>query len=187
MTLFRGFISLGIILLIVIGLAALGGSAYWANNRVPSELNQAVGQTASTTTEVPELTQEEICKLFDGPNNEEKSVFIACPGRHEKQIGKGDVTFGAQLIRPDGGNYEAIILYGDGDKEGVAHWSPTRFSEEVDHLYTQPGAYDASLVLIPTDRVKDFVSGQITLEQAHPILIKKIRIEVSAAGAISID
>ena len=44
-----GFISLGIILLIIIGLAALGGSAYWANHRVPSELNRAPNDTASGT------------------------------------------------------------------------------------------------------------------------------------------
>jgi hypothetical protein len=51
MTIPRGFVSLGLVLLIVIGLAVLGGATWWANRHTTNTLDQAVGQTASTATE----------------------------------------------------------------------------------------------------------------------------------------
>jgi len=52
----RGFASLGLILLLVLGLAVFGGVGWWLNKHVPATLNQAPSETESTagnTTDIP--------------------------------------------------------------------------------------------------------------------------------------
>ncbi len=49
----RGFISLGLILLLVIGLAAFAGAGWWVNKHVPATLNQAPVEVTSTTSAFP--------------------------------------------------------------------------------------------------------------------------------------
>ncbi len=55
----RGFISLGLILLIVISLAVLGGAGYWATKQSPTQ-QQAENDTTSKTIDTSKSTQVQV-------------------------------------------------------------------------------------------------------------------------------
>jgi len=99
------------------------------------------------------------------------------------------VVFGAQITRTDGGNYEAFILFGDGDEESVAHWSPTLFNEEMNHEYRQSGNYTASLVLVPKTLLTEEVlqRRKKIQELVGTTVIKTIHVAVEASGKITVQ
>ena len=111
---------------------------------------------------------------------EGETVFLACPGKKKDIFGPLSVTFGAQIVRPDGKDYEAVVIFGDGEETNVAHWSPTLFNEEIEHTYAQPGEYEASLVLVPKESLDADVMKRIKKVQDldNLILIKKISVKV---------
>lgn len=112
---------------------------------------------------------------------EGETDFVA---KTETRNGVLEVVFGAQITRSDGEKYEAFILFGDGEETNVAHWSPTMFNEQVRHVY-KPGAYTASLVLVPkTLLTEDVQQRRIKIQELKGLTtIQTVRIEVEGGTA----
>ena len=113
-----------------------------------------------------------------------ETAFLACPGKNKNIFGPLSITFGAQIARVDGKDYEAAVIFGDGEETTVAHWAPTYFNEEIEHTYPRAGEYDASLVLVPRSSLDaDVMSRKKKIQDLTTlVLIKKIHIRIDASG-----
>ena len=112
-----------------------------------------------------------------------KTLFIL--GSREIH-GEKYVSFAANIWRDDGERFEACILYGDGEENCIAHWSPQIFNEEESHQYKQPGTYTARLVLVPktsiTEEVRRFEKK--VSELPGLIEIKSITFDLDSSGNV---
>ncbi len=89
----RGFISLGLILLLIIGFAVVVGTGWWATRNVPTTLNQAPNETASTTPSggfsLGPLGNLPGCLMVWGALTITTSTDIT--GWHIKSLGTGEI------------------------------------------------------------------------------------------------
>jgi len=157
----------------VVGVIVLGGALYY------------VMQQYQTVTPQDAVVSEKTDRLEERFKKDETD-FLA-----ETQMRDGVLTvrFVAQVIREDGADYEAAVLFGDGREDTVAHWSPTLFNEEMNHQYDNPGSYTASLVLIPKALLTEDVLERRTKIQdlKGTIVIKTIGVNVRSATDIAIQ
>src|SRR3989344_2526580 len=161
------YLIIGAVAILIVG----GGWWYMNKSSVP-----ATSESASTNNSAEDP--------FQSGAKPGQTIFLA---KTENINGILNVVFGAQISREDGGNYEAFILFGDGEEESVAHWSPTLFNEEMNHVYGQPGTYTASLVLVPKNILTQDVLQRKTKIQdlKGTTLIKSIRVTVEAGGNVT--
>ncbi|MDO8518196.1 MAG: hypothetical protein Q7S26_02820 [bacterium] len=188
----RGFIGLSILIAIVLGLIVVGGGAYFLmqQNSVP-QTNTQTNYYTIQDIEASKSTQKNLCAggPFETGFKPEETAFYACPSYYKHNTGELAVVVGAQIVRADGKDYEAVIIFGDGEEETVAHWKPTFFNEQLSHVYARPGEYDASLVLVPRSSLNaDVLSFKKKVQDLNTlILIKKIHITIEQSGSMSIE
>lgn len=141
---FRGFASLGIVLLIVMGLAVLGVGGWYALQQGPAP--QGSSDIATTTTEAS-----------TEPSSDETG-FSAVP-----TSGTGPLV--VQFTAPNTG-YGYAIDFGDGHTGTIDSLSactpdrpdsPQYCTHVVEHIYTTPGTYKAHLLVQNNNSVKGSV------------------------------
>ena len=190
-----------VLIAIILGIVVIGGGTYFVmQQQTPAQTTTGAGnldalpatdnnsmqvQADKNKASVSQQTGSGAEDSFTSGFKTGQTNFLA---KIDTIAGVLTVVFGTQITRADGGDYEAFILFGDGEEESVAHWSPTLFNEEMNHEYRQPGEYTASLVLVPkTLLTEDVLQRRKKIVDLNgTTLIKTIRVSVDVTGKITI-
>lgn len=151
------------------------------NNDVTKENQRIDAETQLSNSHVSdELGIDDYNQIVDN-DNPKRMIFAV---KNTEIRGENYTTFAAMIWKENGAEYEVVILFGDGEENMIAHWTPQMFNESISHQYSKAGTYIASLVLVPrTEITKDVEQREIKIGSLPSLtVIKKITLVVDEDG-----
>ncbi len=184
----RGFISLGLILAIVIGLAVLGGAGYWATNQSPTQ-QQTENDTTPKTIDTSKSVQVQVQTV------EESKTYSAHPlikaylqGPSEivaNAVWKGSIVIPQNTIGVAG---SPDVTWGDGNADpewGGSPWSyDSGGSATITHTYTKPGNYTI-IIYINGGAGVGFEKGTVVINKV--VMVRFVQSTSSTNNPIIVD
>jgi hypothetical protein len=182
----QGFV--GVLIVILVGLATLGGGAYYIlrqNSLTPTPTENSLNSLSTASTQTIATTAKNPASIQQATQLA-PSTFTAANLTASVMSGGAPLTVNliGQIEVPNNQRGAAVIFFGDGVSDVMSRSGSSLFSEEWTHTYSKPGEYDVILVLTSVSDVDSDIEVLKNPNYYKNVLVKKIHISAGSAAQL---